>query len=213
MCIRDSYNIWDKSWPKEILHTLSQSPNFFKVPYYENGKHKIGWKMLSNICHITNHTNTTNTVIPRSMENNQDILMSRSPSARLSNDHHMINLNEKRLKDISTPQLTSEISRIVTTLSVAEEMRVVDALDTSGISFDNEETVLKQEVGIKEEQEIKPNLSVEAGPSKDSDFTSDITVKNTQNVDLYKCHVCNKHFNQYDLELHFVTDHMDEEIF
>ena len=49
-----------------------------------------------------------------------------------------------------------------------EKMRVAEALDTSGISFDHEEIILKQEVGIKEEQEIRPNLSVKAGPSKDN---------------------------------------------
>ena len=123
------------------------------------------------------------------------------------------NMQEKGLKEISTPQLTSEISSIVTSLSVAEEKRVAEALDTSGISFEHDETVMKQEVGIKEEKESKPNILIEAGPSKESNNTCDITVKTTQNIDLFKCHVCDQHFNQYDLELHFVTDHIDEELF
>ena len=94
-----------------------------------------------------------------------------------------------------------------------EERRVAEALDTSGITFDHEETVLKEEVIIKEEEEeFKPNLSVVAGPSQESDFASDTTVKDTQSVDLYECHVCNKHFNQYDLELHFLTHHSLEEM-
>ena len=93
-----------------------------------------------------------------------------------------------------------------------EERRVAEALDTSGITFDHEETVLKEEVIIKEEEEFKPNLSVVAGPSEESDFASDTTVKDTQSVDLYECHVCNKHFNQYDLELHFLTHHSLEEM-
>ena len=67
-----------------------------------------------------------------------------------------------------------------------EEIRVAEALDTSGITFDHEETVLKEEVIIKEEEEFKPNLSVIAGPSQESDFASDTTVKDTQSVDLYE---------------------------
>ena len=90
------------------------------------------------------------------------------------------NMQEKGLKDISTPQLTSEISSIVTSLSVAEEKRVAEALDTSGISFEHDETVLKQEVGIKEEKESKPNILIEEGPSKESNYTCDIMTKNTQ---------------------------------
>ena len=115
--------------------------------------------------------------------------------------------------DLSTQrQLTTTISKIVTSLSVAEEIRVAEALDTSGISFDHEDTVLKEEVIIKEEEDLKPNLSVIAGPSQESSFISDTTVKDTQSADLYECHVCNKHFNQYDLELHFVTHHSLEEM-
>ena len=199
---------------------LRRNSNFVNVPP-SNGTHLFCWKIHSTYGTPKSKLNKY-TVIPRSKKNKQVSLMPTiiSQSASSSNEHigaleRMINMKEKGLKDISTPQLAGEISRIVTTLSVSEEMRVAEALDISDISFGHEETVLKEEVGInEEEEEFKPNLS-EAGPSKKSNFTTDdtdSTVKNTQSVDLYECHVCNKHFNQYDLELHFVTHHSLEEM-
>ena len=204
------YKIWDKSWQEYIMTNLSNDPNFIGFPRYENRISKYFWKMKSTYGIQKNTKIPNSTTIPISKQKKH--VRPPSSTASSSSNEHMNNLQEKGLKDISTPQLTSEISRIVTSLSVAEEKRVAEALNTSGISFELDETVLKQEVGIKEEKESKPNILVEAGPSKESNYASDITTKNTQNVDLFKCHVCDKHFNQYDLELHFVTDHLDEEL-
>ena len=102
-------------------------------------------------------------------------------------DQHEINVKAKQLKNVLAAQQD-------------EVLREATALYISNISFDYKETVVKkEEMEIKEEEEEeppKPYLS-EAGPSNlNSGMTS-------------KCYICDKNFNQYDLEVHFVTDHFD----
>ena len=115
----------------------------------------------------------------------------------LKSNQHMNNIKAKQFKNVLAAQQE-------------ESLREATALDISNINFDHEETVVKKEEIIKEEETY---LS-EAGPSKDiSNINStDMTTKITQSQDLYKCYICDKNFNQYDLEIHFVTDHVNEEI-
>ena len=113
-------------------------------------------------------------------------------------NQHKNNVKEKQLKNVLIAQQD-------------ESFREATALDTSNISFDYEETTVKQEkVKMEIKEEIPPkSYLLEAGPSN---LNADVKTENTQSQELFKCYICDKNFNQYDLEIHFVTDHNSEEL-
>lgn len=116
-------------------------------------------------------------------------------------------LPEKDTKKYENQQIVTSSNEI----QKDEILREATALDTSNINFDYEDTIVIQEevkVEIKEETPPKSYLP-EAGPSN---LNSYMTTENTQSQDLFKCYICDKNFNQFDLEIHFVTDHNSEEL-